>query len=121
MLAKALERANTRLEETREGTIPHLTPHGCRRTFASIRYALGASPAEVMAELGHTSPTLALAVYAQAMRLSDDEQGRLRALVEGVDWAPMGTSGADRPPEHPSDGRFGHKETPHLRGFPESG
>ncbi len=94
VLSRAVERANVRLEEARESPIPNLTPHGCRRTFASVRYALGASPAEVMAELGHTSPTLALAVYAQAMRLNNEERERLRALVEGVDWAPMGTSGA---------------------------
>jgi len=84
VLSKAVERANERLARARESPLPHLTPHGCRRTFASIRYALGASPAEVMAELGHTDPSLALAVYAQAMRMSDEEKVRLRALVEGT-------------------------------------
>ena len=44
----------------------------------------GASPTEVMAELGHTDPSLALAVYAQAMRMSDEEKLRLRALVDGT-------------------------------------
>lgn len=61
----AVERGNANLERVGEGPLPHLTPHSCRRTFASIRYALGASPAEVMAELGHTNPSLALSVYAQ--------------------------------------------------------
>ena len=84
VLSKAVERANERFAQTREAPLPHLTPHGCRRTFASMRYALGASPAEVMAELGHTNPSLALAVYAQAMRMSEDEKARLRALVEGT-------------------------------------
>ena len=84
VLTKAVERANERLVEVREAPLPHLTPHGCRRTFASIRYALGASPTEVMAELGHTDPSLALAVYAQAMRMSDEEKLRLRALVDGT-------------------------------------
>jgi hypothetical protein len=37
-----------------------------------------------MAELGHTDPSLALAVYAQAMRMSDEEKLRLRALVDGT-------------------------------------
>jgi integrase len=89
VLTKAVERANKRLAEARENPLPHLTPHGCRRTFASISYALGASPAEVMAELGHTNPSLALAVYAQAMRMSDEERSRLRALVDG---RPIGTN-----------------------------
>lgn len=83
VLAKAVERGNANLERVGEGPLPHLTPHSCRRTFASIRYALGASPAVVMAELGHTNPSLALSVYAQAMRMSDEEKARLRALVEG--------------------------------------
>ncbi len=83
VLTRAVERGNERLAEARDAPLPHLTPHGCRRTFASVRYALGASPAEVMAELGHTNPSLALAVYAQAMRMSDEERARLRALVEG--------------------------------------
>ena len=33
---------------------------------------------------GHTNPSLALAVYAQAMRMSEKEKARLRALVEGT-------------------------------------
>ena len=45
-----------------------------------------------MAELGHTSPSLALSVYAQAMRMSEDERSRLRALVEGAEWAAMDSS-----------------------------
>ena len=36
-----------------------------------------------MAEMGHTDPSLALSIYAQAMRRDDGEQDRLRALVEG--------------------------------------
>jgi integrase len=82
VLTRAVQRGNERLAEGREAPLPHLTPHGCRRTFASVRYALGASPAEVMAELGHTNPSLALAVYAQAMRMSEEESARLRAIVE---------------------------------------
>jgi integrase len=84
VLVKAVERANAKLAEAGEGSLPHLTPHSCRRTYASIRYALGASPADVMAELGHTNPSLALAVYAQAMRMSDEERTRLLiGQVEG--------------------------------------
>ena len=83
VLAKAIERADTTLKRDGEALLPHLTPHSCRRTYASVRYALGASPADVMAELGHTNPSLALAVYAQAMRMSDDERAHLLELVEG--------------------------------------
>lgn len=47
-------------------------------------YALGESPAVVMAEMGHTDPALALRIYAQAMRRDEGENERLRALVEGA-------------------------------------
>jgi len=64
-----------------------LTPHSLRRTFASVLYALGEPPRVVMAEMGHTSPVLALRVYAQAMRRGDGEQAQLRALIEGAQLA----------------------------------
>jgi hypothetical protein len=99
VLAKALERANESLAAAREGSLPHLTPHSCRRTYASIRYALGASPADVMAELGHTNPSLALTVYAQAMRISDEEKNHLRVLVEGAPEDARVNAGSTQGPE----------------------
>jgi integrase len=79
-----MKRANANL--TREGLPPlpaSLTPHGLRRTFASVLYALGEAPPVVMAEMGHTSPALALKVYAQAMRRGPEEQDLLRSLIDG--------------------------------------
>jgi hypothetical protein len=70
-----------------------LTPHGLRRSFASLLYAIGESPPVVMAEMGHTDPALALAIYAHAMRRDEGENERLRALVEGAEWAVTGGSG----------------------------
>jgi integrase len=84
ILAKAVERANKGLAEDDDPPLPDgLTPHSLRRTFASMLYALGESPAVVMAEMGHTDPALALRIYAQAMRRDPGENDRLRALVEG--------------------------------------
>jgi hypothetical protein len=37
-----------------------------------------------MAKMGHASPSLALAIYAQAMRRDEGERERLRALVNGA-------------------------------------
>jgi integrase len=68
VVTKAVERANERLQETGEPPLPPLTPHGLRRTFASLLYAIGETPPVVMAELGHTDPDLALSIYAAAMR-----------------------------------------------------
>jgi site-specific recombinase XerC len=59
VIAKAVERANERLED---GELPRLTPHGLRRTFASLLYGIGETSPVVMAELGHTDPGLALKI-----------------------------------------------------------
>jgi integrase len=88
VLGPAATRASERLVDAGYGPLPdHLTPHSLRRTFASVLYALGEDPGVVMDEMGHASPTLALAVYRQTMRRGDDEKARLRALVEGGEVA----------------------------------
>jgi hypothetical protein len=66
-----------------------------RRTFASVLHTLGESPPVVMAEMGHTSPALALRVYAQAMRRDEGEQTRLRAFIESAHLADAGAQLAD--------------------------
>ena len=84
VLANAVQRANERLAERREPPLPEgLTPHSLRRTFASVLYAIGEAAPVVMQEMGHTHPALALRIYASAMRREEDENERLRALVDG--------------------------------------
>jgi len=92
VIAKAVERANERLEHAGEPPLPRLTPHGLRRTFASLLYGIGEASPVVMAELGHTDPGLALSIYAHAMRREDGENERLKALVEDVELRGLGTS-----------------------------
>jgi integrase len=83
-LRGAVERASVDLAARDLPPLPErITPHSLRRTFCSLLYALGEPPPVVMAEMGHTDPGLALAVYAQAMRRGADETAQLRALVEG--------------------------------------
>jgi integrase len=72
-----------------------ITPHKLRHTFASILVAIGKDPTYVMAQLGHTDPAFTLRVYAHTMRRSDDERARLKALVEGHDWAHIGHKTAE--------------------------
>jgi integrase len=69
-----------------------VTAHKLRHTFASILAALNEPMPYVMAQLGHADPKFMLAVYAHAMRRHEGERERLCALVEGREWAPLGTS-----------------------------
>ena len=55
-----------------------------RRTFASILFALGEPHPVVMVEMGHTNVQMTLGIYAQALRLDDDEKERLVEMVHGV-------------------------------------
>ena len=52
----------------------------------------------MMQQLGHADPGFTLRVYAHAMRRDDGDKERLKALVEGRDWAPMGTETPDKRP-----------------------
>jgi integrase len=91
VLAPAVALASERLTEAGGAPLPAgLTPHSLRRTFASVLYALGATPPVVMAEMGHTDPQIALAIYAKAMSRDEGQIEKLRALVRGTDWAPAG-------------------------------
>ena len=88
VLAPAIERATRRLEQAGENAGPaRLTLHGLRHTFASLLVALGEDPRHVMSQLGHTDPAFTLRLYTHTMRRDDGERQRLRALVEGADWA----------------------------------
>jgi integrase len=95
LVRKAVKRANARLAADGQTPLPDgLTLHALRRTCASVLVALGKDPRYVMAQLGHTDPTVTLGIYAQAMTSNDDDRERLRLLVEGADLAVDG-SGSD--------------------------
>jgi Phage integrase family len=94
-----------------------VTPHKLRHTFASILIALGRDPAYVMGQLGHTDARFTLRVYTHVMRRGDEEREALRALVEGREWAPMGTGGAPTPFEATAREVPGNDETPGFAGF----
>jgi integrase len=86
-VGKAVERANAALVEAGMAPIADgITNHSLRRTFASLLYEAGASPAYVMAQMGHTSSALALEVYAKKMARSRDTGERMDELLRGADW-----------------------------------
>ena len=45
-----------------------------------------------MAQMGHTTANLTLAIYARQMDRRDGEPQRLRALVEGREWVATGST-----------------------------
>lgn len=96
VVAPIARKADELLTERDARPLPEgLSPHKLRHTFASLLAALGNDPAYVMAQLGHTDPAFTLRVYTHTMRRDRGERDRLRALVEGADWAPMGTAGTE--------------------------
>jgi hypothetical protein len=80
-----------------------LTPHSLRRTFISLLLATVAEVRYVMQQVGHADPKVTLSIYAQVMFRGGRE--RLRALVEGVDRAPLGTKADFAPPPSADPGR----------------
>jgi len=58
-----------------------LTLHALRRSFGSLLIAIGRDQAYVMAQMGHTSPTMTLGLYAQVMSVANEDREKLRALV----------------------------------------
>jgi integrase len=95
IMARTVERTNEKLARRDAAPLPEgLTPHSLRRTFISLLLAIGEEVPYVMRQVGHADPKVTLSIYAQVMFRGAGEQERLKALVEGSDWALMGT-GAD--------------------------
>lgn len=113
VLGKAIERANKRREEAGLTPLPEgLTFHSLRHTAVSALFALGHELPVVMAEIGHADPKVTLGIYAHVMRRGPDAKAALRALVEGADWASMGTSAATEGTEHREHSDPRGEETP---------
>jgi integrase len=98
-----------------------LTAHKLRHTFASILYVRGEDPPYVMSQLGHTDAGFTLRVYAHAMRRDEGDKERLKALVEGLDWARLGTSTPNRALEASTATTLEYEETPTDAGVPDNG
>jgi Phage integrase family len=96
---------------------PGVTAHKLRHTFTSILFARGEDPPYVMAQLGHTDPAFTLRVYAHAMRRDAGDKERLKALIEGREWAPMGTTGLMREQRRPGTTPPIATKPPEIQGF----
>ena len=87
ILAAAVELANEQLAKEGAEPMPKVRPHDLRQTFASLLFAIGEPPPYVKAQCGHKTANLTLEIYARAMDRRDGEPERLRALVNGDEWA----------------------------------
>ena len=93
VLGKTIEKADEPLVKVDHPPLPEsLTQHSLRHTYISLRMALGHDLARVSEDVGHSDMAVTYRIYTHVMRLEDDERERLRALVEGAEWAPLGTS-----------------------------
>src|ERR687898_236636 len=62
-----------------------------------------------------------LRVYAHAMRREEGAKERLKALVEGRDWAPLGTAGPSSAVSEPLPNHPENDESPATAGLSEDG
>ena len=67
VLKPAVERANKEREKKESLLLVGITNHSLRRTFMSLLYEAGHSPAYVMDQAGDASAAMALEVYAKVM------------------------------------------------------
>src|SRR5262249_61653653 len=67
ILAPAVRRANVELAKAGRNPLEGITNHSLRRTFCALLYEAGASPAYVMAQMGHSDASLALEIYAKVV------------------------------------------------------
>jgi integrase len=93
LLHVAIKRANMILVEAGIDPIGNVTPHGLRRTFASLRCAAGDDPAYTASQLGHTDAMFTLRVYTHAVKRRERLSGAERkAFDRAIEWARMGTN-----------------------------
>lgn len=90
---KSVVVANTLLRERGIPEIGHCTPHTLRRTYISLLLAAGCDPAYVMAQVGHTDPTLTLRIYQQLLKRRRREEYRER-VNELLGTSPAATGSA---------------------------
>ena len=92
ILQPAIDRADVELARAGRPALDGITNHSLRRTFASLLYEAGASPAYVMSQMGHEDADLALEIYAKVVERKRHVGEAMDALIRGADRAPSGTS-----------------------------
>jgi integrase len=93
LLMPAIEKANKQLVELGIEPIGSVSPHGLRRTYASLRAAVGDDVAYTSSQLGHEDPTFTLRIYTHAVKRRQRlAKAELAEYEKALDWARMGTN-----------------------------
>jgi integrase len=83
--------ANGKLKEQGIAEIEHITPHGLRRTYASLRAAAGDDPVYIAEQGGWADIRFVYSVYQKAAKRRDKLSERyLVAFDATLDWARFG-------------------------------
>ena len=101
-LKTAIKHANNKLDKLGIETISdRVTPHSLRRTYASLRFALGGDPVYVAEQMGHAEAgRLAANLYAKAVKRRAKLTGVYREQFEqAVAWPGFGRIPAVEPGE----------------------
>ncbi len=91
-LKAAIKAANVKLEEVGiEPISERVTPHSLRRTYASLRAAVGDHPVYIAEQLGHEDPGFTFRVYQRAVKRQERLSGAyLEAFEAALEWAVIG-------------------------------
>lgn len=97
LFRQAITDANKQLAELGIDPIGKVGPHGLRRTYATLRCAVGDDVAYTTEQIGHVDARFTLRVYTGAVkrkqRLSGVELEQFNLALEWAQWARMGTNG----------------------------
>ena len=87
VLARSARLANERRAEQGLPSLPKITPHSLRRTWAMLAAQAGRDPHWIADQIGHTSAAFTLQVYQQTRnrRLTDRERQAIWELMRFAD------------------------------------
>lgn len=92
LLLKAVAAANPKLVKAGIDPIGHLTLHGLRRTYASLRCLCGDDPAYTADQLGHVDAGFTLNTYAHVLKRRGKLEGKAREEYDrALEWARWAT------------------------------
>jgi integrase len=117
-LKGTIRRANEALAKAGiEPISERVSPHSLRRSYASLRFALGDDPVYVSEQLGHAEPSFSMRVYAKAIRRRERLPASHReAFDRALEWARIGTNADSEPLEPAKPEPSGEPERPLTAG-----